>query len=210
MTISERGIEFIKVEEGFRENPYKDNRESDYCSWGFGTKVLCAFGNQVGGISRAEAEAEMQAFIDFEVIPLIEKYLPNHQLNQNQFDALCSLIYNVGPGNVFTKKYGNGYTSGSTVYNRILLGDYEGAGKAFNTTGWQNVNRRTRERALWEKEDYSNTGAPKNAPGQIIESIANTLNLKKGYLYAGAAVIVIILMIVIFKKRQTGFYPWMY
>lgn len=49
-------------------------------------------------------------------------------LTQNQWDALCSLIYNIGAGN-FDK---------STVLNELIRGDYQKAADAFLM--WDKVN----------------------------------------------------------------------
>ncbi|HDV7154058.1 TPA: lysozyme, partial [Yersinia enterocolitica] len=66
-------------------------------------------------------------------------------LTQNQYDALCSLIFNIGP-TAF---------SNSTVLKRLNAGDYKGAADAFLM--WKKAGndpeillpRRQRERALF-------------------------------------------------------------
>ena len=70
------------------------------------------------------------------------------QLNQNQFDALVSLVFNIGTG-AFAR---------STLLKRLNVGDYNGAAEAFLM--WRNaggkpilLNRRKREKALFEKVD---------------------------------------------------------
>lgn len=52
-------------------------------------------------------------------------------LNQNQYDALFSLVFNLGPHNIFTKVYQNGYKSGSVLYNKLLQRDYEAVADRF-------------------------------------------------------------------------------
>lgn len=74
------------------------------------------------------------------------KNLAGYELNQNQFDALVSLVYNIGT---------NGFAK-STVVKRIKAGDYIGAADAI--TWWNKVdgkviqglvNRRAKEKELF-------------------------------------------------------------
>lgn len=51
---------------------------------------------------------------------IIDKYV-SVDLNQNQYDALVSLIFNIGLGNFST----------STLRRKLNLGDYEGAAREF-------------------------------------------------------------------------------
>lgn len=202
--ISQNGLDFIKKEEGFKATPYKDNRGTDsqgrpLCSIGHGTLALCSS----GPISKSDAEAAMLQHLQNEVIGQINGQIGINTLNQNQFDALCSLVYNVGYYNVFSKVYNNGYTKGSTIYNKIIEGDLDAAGKAFNTTGWALKNRRTRERELWESGTITTGigGAPQNVATQTIENFANTVGVNTELLYALGGALLVVLLIMIFRKR---------
>lgn len=69
-------------------------------------------------------------------------------LNQNQFDALVSLTYNIGTGAF----------ASSTLLKKLNAGDYKGAAAQFdvwNKAGGKRmqglVNRRSTERKLFEK-----------------------------------------------------------
>jgi len=80
-------------------------------------------------------------------------------LNQNQFDALCSLIFNVGPGAKGGKDGIILLASGqpSTLLRKLNAGDYAGAADEFpkwchcagGTLLQGLVTRRARERALF-------------------------------------------------------------
>lgn len=82
----------------------------------------------------------------------------NLKLTQNQFDAMCSLLFNVGPG-VKNKRDGiivlaNGKPS--TLLRMLQQGDYRGAADQFlawNRSGGRVMNglvrRRTAERSLF-------------------------------------------------------------
>lgn len=90
MRISPAGISFIKRWEGFRSEPYQDIKGV----WTIG------YGSTHGITKDAHAidkDGATQLLLDdmrhFE--HAIETYI-DKPLNQNQFDALCSLIYNVG------------------------------------------------------------------------------------------------------------------
>lgn len=91
MKTSPKGIALIKEFEGLRLKAYK-------CPGGVWT---IGYGHTAGvksGMVISEAQAEEYLKADLIVF---ERYLNGHglALNQNQFDALVSFIYNVGIGN---------------------------------------------------------------------------------------------------------------
>ena len=94
--ISQKGLDFIRKEEGLSLKAYKDNTR---VSIGYG----CTFyedGTPVKlgeTITKARAEALLLYHAN-----LNERYLNSYvktTLNPSQRDALISLIYNIGPGN---------------------------------------------------------------------------------------------------------------
>ena len=90
MNISKEGIEFLKDREGFRAVPYKDTAGLD--TIGFGHKILK--GEHFGSIGSMEATSLLLKDLDFP-ISVITNAVEVH-LEQCQFDALCSFVYNVG------------------------------------------------------------------------------------------------------------------
>lgn len=92
MAVSESGVEFIETMEVFSERPY-----SDGTNWYIGYGVLCGEGAYADGISRSEAEELLLQALD-ECAASVNAYLRscNVQLTQGQFDALCSMTYNLG------------------------------------------------------------------------------------------------------------------
>ena len=91
MNTSPKGIALIKEFEGLRLKAYK-------CPGGVWT---IGYGHTVGvkpGMVISEAQAEEYLKVD---LIAFERYLNGLglALNQNQFDALVSFIYNVGTGN---------------------------------------------------------------------------------------------------------------
>ena len=91
MKTSPKGIALIKEFEGLRLKAYK-------CPGGVWT---IGYGHTVGvkpGMVISEAQAEEYLKVD---LIAFERYLNGLglALNQNQFDALISLIYNIGIGN---------------------------------------------------------------------------------------------------------------
>jgi lysozyme len=81
---------FIPAWEGFRANPYWD--VSRY-SWGYGTKAP----GPTGTITEAQAMQDLLAHVqnDYDYL----KPLISVDLNPNQWAALLSFSYNLGPGN---------------------------------------------------------------------------------------------------------------
>ena len=90
MNISKDGIEFIKAREGFRAVPYNDTAGNP--TIGFGHKVLK--GEHFGSIGSLEATSLLLKDLDFP-ISVINNAVEVH-LEQYQFDALCSFVYNAG------------------------------------------------------------------------------------------------------------------
>jgi lysozyme len=93
MNYSQNCIELIKKFEGCKLNPY-------LCPAGLPT---IGFGHRIesldlypAGISQAQADEFLLAELDA-ISANLNLYI-NFPVNQNQFDALCSLIFNVGIG----------------------------------------------------------------------------------------------------------------
>lgn len=106
------------------------------------------------GMVITEAQAEQLLRQDLDWVEATIKRLVKVPLEQNQFDALASLIFNIGGAN-FTK---------STVLRKLNAGDYKGAADAFLMWNKQKdkvtgkmiklnglVTRRAEERALFNE-----------------------------------------------------------
>lgn len=116
LTISQSGIDLIKRFEGFRANLYND--VAGHCTIGYGT--LVHQGNCNGsesaefrsGITETRATDLLMARINSAASTVNERV--NVVLNQNQFDALVSFVYNIGVG-----AFGR-----STLLRRLNEGSY--------------------------------------------------------------------------------------
>ena len=139
MNISETGIQLIKKFEGCALKAYK-------CPAGIWT---IGYGHTYGvkegqTITKKEAEAFLrQDLLTFETFV---SNLVTVAINQNQFDALVSFCYNLGPGNLRS----------STLLKRINAGDFNGAAEQFDRWVYANgkklsglVKRRAAEKALF-------------------------------------------------------------
>ena len=92
MKISEKGKHLIKFFEAFKSKPYIDAVGIATIGWGFtyypdGKKVTM----KDNAITQSQADIILDSIIDMD----FAKYVPQNT-NQNQFDALCSLCYNIG------------------------------------------------------------------------------------------------------------------
>lgn len=96
--ISDNGVKLICAFEGFVSKPYLD--QVGVPTIGFGT-TFYPDGREVtmrdAPITREVASAYLKNYIDKLAIPAIERMV-KVSLTQNQVDALCSFIYNVGAG----------------------------------------------------------------------------------------------------------------
>lgn len=136
---SPKGIDLIKQFEGFRRNAYQDS--AGVWTIGYGHTRTARQGMI---ISRTQGEELLKKdLVRFEKAVRDRVTVP---LNQNQFDALISLAFNIGVG-----AFG-----GSTLLKRLNQGDYNGAANEFKR--WVHaggrrlkglVNRREKERQLF-------------------------------------------------------------
>lgn len=102
MKTSERGINLIKQYESFRAEAYR-------CPAGVWTIGYGHTGGVKPGDRVTETEADGLLRKDVESSEKIVSTLVKRPLNQNQFDALVSFVYNTGSGNF----------AGSTLLRKI-------------------------------------------------------------------------------------------
>ncbi len=148
MKISEAGIVLIKKWEGFRARAYRDI--VGIWTIGFGsTKIQGRRVQPYDVVTEDEAVDLMKHELEYEVYPVLNQL----ELNQNQFDALCSFIYNLG-STAFQK---------STLRKKIVERDYTGAASQiirWNRAGGHEVAgltaRRKEESDLFLKEVIHN------------------------------------------------------
>lgn len=106
--------------EGFRAEAYQD--QVGVWTVGFGETWLGARRVQKGDfLNRAEAEDRLRDRLNRDFAPAVAKACGAGPLTQAQFDACCSLAYNIGTAGF----------RGSTVARRIQAGDAQGAAAAF-------------------------------------------------------------------------------
>lgn len=93
-TVSAAGVSFIKEFEGFVGHPYKDA----VGVWTIGYGHTEGVGPKSPHLSAAEAATLLRHDLNRKYAPPVAALkLP---LNQHQFDALVSFVYNVGPGGI--------------------------------------------------------------------------------------------------------------
>jgi len=144
MSVSNKGVDLICEFEGKRLVAYDDG--VGVWTIGFGT-IKYPSGNRVkkGDTCTLDQAKEYMRhdLIEFEHTVNSSVKVP---LNQNQFDALVSLAYNIG----------SSAFKSSTLVKKLNAGDYQGAADQFNV--WVNaggkrmqglVNRRDREKLLF-------------------------------------------------------------
>ena len=153
MHISEKGIEFLKAVEGVEHYPYPDIK--GHATIGVGH--LMHFG--------APTAKELNTYYsDDDINKLLAKDLQKYEdlihstvkvpLTQNQFDALISFAWNIGPGYVKKSSKSKPGFRQSEMLRQLNLGVYDG--KLFYE--WlkpiQLKGRRTKEQILFDKGKY--------------------------------------------------------
>lgn len=141
MNISDQGLELIKNFEGFRSQKYQDT----------GGRWTIGFGHLI-----KEGENFDEGITQDQGTQLLEQDLQTTEdsinknvrvsLTQDQFDALCSLVYN----------WGIGHFQRSDLLQKLNSGDYDGALQDLKNVDTVNgrvcnglVRRRTLEANLW-------------------------------------------------------------
>lgn len=167
MRISDRGIELIKRFEGYSSLPYQD--AVGVWTIGYGTTRDVDEGTP--RIDKVKAEKllleDLRRFQD-----AIEQFT-KVPLTQNQFDALCSFVYNVGIG---------AYKR-STLLKKLNKGDYDAVPvelMKWNKAGGRVLRgltrRRTAEANLWQENlEMEPVGAIK--PQRDVPTIVNAENI---------------------------------
>jgi lysozyme len=146
MVHSEKASKLIQSFEGCRLNAYFDQGGVATIGWGH-------TGSEVHpGLTWTQQQADEVFEEDLGHFDLaMSVAIPDGDLNQNQYDACLSLMYNIGPG-AFEK---------STIRKSILAGDLAGAAEAWDdpktifnkVAGKANkglTRRREAEKALFE------------------------------------------------------------
>ena len=126
MTLSKKGLDIIKQFEGFRSEPYRDS--VGVWTIGYGNTYYPS-GKKVSASDKHLTENEASKLkldiINKDFSPsvnlLLKKEIEQGKITQNMFDALLSLIYNIGVGAF----------SSSSVIRHLKAGDKESAAKAF-------------------------------------------------------------------------------
>lgn len=93
MNISYKGIEFIKGWEDFKSKAYKDI--AGVWTIGYGTTSILGIKIKRGD-TITEIDAMVELMIECNGLARRINSFVNHQLKEHEFDALCSLSYNIG------------------------------------------------------------------------------------------------------------------
>ena len=146
MVVSLFGIDLICGFEGLRLKAYDDG--VGVWTIGFGTTIYPNGIRVKKGDICTEAQAKAYMAYDLKKFESTVNSAVTVPLNQNQFDALVSLAYNIGPS-AFSK---------STLVKKLNAGDIRGASDQFDV--WVNaggkrmqglVNRRAKEKEVFLK-----------------------------------------------------------
>jgi len=146
MVVSLFGVDLICGFEGKRLNAYDDG--VGVWTIGFGTTIYPNGIKVKKGDTCTEAQAKAYMAHDLKEFESAVNNAVTVPLNQNQFDALVSLAYNIGTGAF----------AGSTLLKKLNSGDYKGASAQFDVwvkAGGKRmrglVNRRATEKSLFLK-----------------------------------------------------------
>lgn len=155
MSLSEAGMALLNEFEGFRSKPYLDSVGKPTIGWG---TTYYPDGREVTmndkPVTRTEAARIKQAVLNQDFSPAVNMMFADEiergGITQNMFDALISLVYNIGVMGL----------KGSSIYRNIKVGNYPAAANSFLLYNKGRINgrleyieglaiRRGKERALF-------------------------------------------------------------
>ncbi|WP_199508603.1 MULTISPECIES: lysozyme [unclassified Psychrobacter] len=155
MQLSSEGMAMINIYEGFRSKPYFDSVGKPTIGYGstyYPDHTPVRMSDRP--ITQAEAARIKQAVINQDFSPAVNMMFADEiergEITQNMFDALISLVYNIGVRGL----------KGSSVYRNIKAGNYAKAADSFLPWNKGRINgrlevipglvtRRQKERALF-------------------------------------------------------------
>lgn len=149
MKTGARGLSLIRQFEGLRREAYKDS--VGIWTIGYGHTAAAGLPKPVPGMRVTEVEAEAILAVDLGKYEAAVEAALRQEPSQNQFDAMVSLCFNIGPGN-FTR---------SSVVRAFNAGDEKAAARAFlawNRAGGRVLAGLTRRREA-EKRLFLSQGA---------------------------------------------------
>lgn len=145
MRINSAGLAIIKDREGLRLTAYRDS--GGVLTIGYGHTSAAGAPAVKAGMTITKAEAETILSRDVAWAERAVAELVKVPLTENQFSALVSFTFNLGPDQVWD----------STLLRKLNAGDYAGAAAQFDRWIYDNgkpqpglVTRRRMERALFE------------------------------------------------------------
>lgn len=161
-TYSSRIVTFLESFEGFAQNQYEDPVGSGNYFIGYGT--ACPKDAYPGGVTQAQAEQMLRSYLDGTAVTELNSYLAANgaTLNQNQYDALISLTYNMG-GSWMGDAYriGRYVKAGLANYTPVQIVDAMGVCSHQGTKVIDGlVTRRIREAQVLLYGDYEGVNCP--------------------------------------------------
>lgn len=133
MQMSDAGINLIKSFEGFRAKAYPDPKSGgDPWTVGYGTTKFTSGRPVKQGDSVTPGQAELYLREDVKKFAAFVDSAVTVPLSQSQYDAMVSIVYNVGPGSknkdgIIRLKDGRP----STLLRKLNAKDYKGAADEF-------------------------------------------------------------------------------
>ncbi|MEA4946531.1 MAG: S-layer homology domain-containing protein [Oscillospiraceae bacterium] len=161
-TYSDKIVTFLESFEGYSQNQYEDPVGSGNYFIGYGS--ACAKDAYPNGVTQAEAEQMLRAYLDGTAVTELNAFLAANgvSLNQNQYDALISLTYNMG-GTWMSDAYriGRYVKAGLSNYSALQIVDAMGVLSHQGTTVLDGlITRRIREAQILLYGDYQGTACP--------------------------------------------------
>ncbi len=152
LQLSERGAQFIAEFEGFSAKPYRD----PVGVWTIGYGSTKNVGPRSRHVTQKQALARLKREINKEYAPAVRRAASQagHVLNQHEFDALVSAVYNLGPGVLEPGRSLGDAFRGRVLWRtrtaRALLLYDKAGGRALPGL----TRRRKREARLFKKGEY--------------------------------------------------------
>ncbi len=170
LAASDKGVRFIAQEEGFRARPYEDNPKdlaNSNCTQGYGNKLhdgpCTAEDDRRPSVTEPEAYENLQERIREIFAPAARELVPGKKMHQHEFDALVSMVYNLGAAEISGTNLHEALLDGPDGWDRVpeLMMRFVKAGDEVECGLYK---RRIEEGRIWASADYTTEATDKDCP----------------------------------------------
>jgi GH24 family phage-related lysozyme (muramidase)/peptidoglycan hydrolase-like protein with peptidoglycan-binding domain len=174
LRVSDEGISFIAKQEGFRANVYDDKPNdlpNSNCTQGYGNKLhegQCTDEDyRRPPVTEAQAYKNLQDRVRDVYAPAARELVADKKMHQHEFDALVSMVYNMGAEEIRGTNLHDALLNGPAGWEEVpdLMLRFVNAGGHLSCGLYQ---RRIEEGRIWASADYASEATDEDCPSNSL------------------------------------------